>query len=82
MDTGSGAEEGCHEIEGVELPLEVERGTILPVVPDGVQCLNIFPDPRPRRYPRHGESALDVPLHLSSQAKPEAAPREILEVAG
>src|SRR5262249_36873417 len=53
-----GVEHRCHEVEAVELALEVELGAGLPAVPDGPDRQHLLAKFRPRRLELHRETPL------------------------
>src|SRR5918996_3027586 len=68
-------EERRHEVEPVELSLEIQLGPVLPAIPDRPQRQHDLAHARRRRLPLHGEPALVVPFDLRAQAQDEAATR-------
>ena len=75
-----GIEEGRHDVEGVELALEVELGAVLPAVPDGADGPHRLGHLGPRRLELDGESPLVVRLDLAAQPEEEAAARGLLQI--
>ena len=78
----AGAEEGSHQGEVVVVAVVGQPFARFPGVPDGVQRLDVFPDPRARRAPFGGETPLDMTLDLSAEAQPETASGIVLQVPG
>jgi hypothetical protein len=76
------AEERGHEVETVELPLEVEPRAVLPAIPDRAQGLHDLAELRARRFELHREAPLVVALHLRAEAEDEATDRRGLQVPG
>src|SRR5437867_11695433 len=75
-----GVEHGCHEVEAVELALEVELGAGLPAVPDGPDCQHLLAKLRARRLELHRETPLVVPLHLRAESEDHPSARGLLEI--
>src|SRR5215467_5522976 len=80
MPDWSRVEEWRHDVEGVELPLEVQLGAVLPAVPDGPDGPHRLRHLGPRRLELHGEATLVVRLDLAAEPQDEAAPRGLLEI--
>src|SRR5499433_240867 len=80
MLDGSRVEERRHDVEGVELPLEVQFGAVLPAVPDGPDGPHRLRHLGPRRLELYGEATLVVRLDLAAEPQDEAAPRGLLEI--
>src|SRR5712691_11892211 len=74
----SGVEERRHQVEAVELPLEVELGPVLPGIPNGPERLDDLAHLRPGRLELHREAPLVVALHLRAEAEDEPAPGGLL----
>src|SRR5438034_3035728 len=75
-----GVEHGCHEVEAVELALEVEPGAGLPAVPDGPDRQHLLAKLRARRLELHRETPLVVPLHLRAESEDHPSTRRLLEI--
>ena len=79
---GARVEERRHQGVGVEVAAEVERGAVVPAVPDGADGEDHLAHARRRRRPLHGEALGDVRLDLGAEAEDEPTPRVGLQVVG
>src|SRR5882724_9700425 len=79
---GTRIEERRHDVEGVELPLEVELGTVLPAVPDGADGADGLGHLGAGRFELDGEAPLVVRLDLGAQPEHEPPARSLLEIPG
>src|SRR5881296_266733 len=75
-----GIEHRCHEVEAVELAVEVELGAGLPAVPDGPDRQHLLAKLRARRLELHRETPLVMPLHLGPESEDHPSARGLLEI--